>query len=109
MPLHGSRWNGDVRVPDVRTGQGLELASCRPLPRAICSSFIDSQSGRDCDVRVGSYTLSMSENLESLGERIAEQAAHLDAALHRLLTDLRAFDRGGGWHTQGARSCAHWL
>src|SRR5262249_26368049 len=51
----------------------------------------------------------MSENLESLGERIAEQAAHLDAALHRLLTDLRAFDRGGGSHTQGARSCTHWL
>jgi len=51
----------------------------------------------------------MSENLESLGERIAEQAAHLDAALHRLLTDLRAFDRGGGWHAQGAQSCAHWL
>ena len=51
----------------------------------------------------------MTEDLESLGERIAEQAAHLDAALHRLLTDLRAFDRGGGWHAQGARSCAHWL
>ena len=51
----------------------------------------------------------MLEALESLGERIAEQAAHLDAALHRLLTDLRTFDRGGGWHTQGARSCAHWL
>ena len=51
----------------------------------------------------------MTEDLESLGERIAEQAAHLDAALHRLLTDLRTFDRGGGWHTQGARSCAHWL
>jgi hypothetical protein len=51
----------------------------------------------------------MSEDLESLGERIAEQAAHLDAALHRLLTDLRTFDRGGGWHAQGARSCAHWL
>ena len=40
----------------------------------------------------------MAEDLESLGERIAEQAAHLDAALHRLLTDLRTFDRGGGWH-----------
>ena len=51
----------------------------------------------------------MFEDLESLGERIAEQAAHLDAALHRLLTDLREFDRGGGWHAQGARSCAHWL
>ena len=71
--------------------------------------FAARQSKRDCDVRALSYTLPMSEDLESLGERIAEQAAHLDAALHRLLTDLRAFDRGGGWHAQGAQSCAHWL
>jgi hypothetical protein len=71
--------------------------------------LIDRQSNRDCAVSVSGYTLAMSEDLESLGERSAEQAAHLDAALHRLLTDLRAFDRGGGWHTQGARSCAHWL
>jgi hypothetical protein len=47
--------------------------------------------------------------LEQLGERIAEQAAHLDAAMHRFLTDLREFDERGGWHVQGARSCAHWL
>jgi hypothetical protein len=48
-------------------------------------------------------------DLEQLGERIADQAAHLDAAMHRLLTDLRDFDERGGWHAQGARSCAHWL
>ncbi len=47
--------------------------------------------------------------MESLGDRIAEHAAHLDAAMHRLLTDLREFDHGGGWHLQGARSCAQWL
>lgn len=51
----------------------------------------------------------MESELEQLGERIAEQAAHFDAALHRLLTDLRAFDEQGGWHAQGALSCAHWL
>jgi hypothetical protein len=49
------------------------------------------------------------DELEQLGEQIAEQAAHLDAAMHRLLADLREFDRRGGWYTQGARSCAHWL
>jgi hypothetical protein len=38
-----------------------------------------------------------------------KQAAHLDAATHRLLTDLRNFDARGGWHAQGAMSCAHWL
>ena len=51
----------------------------------------------------------MDGELEQLGERIAEQAAHLDAAMHRLLADLRAFDERGGWHVQGALSCAHWL
>src|SRR5215470_17394065 len=51
----------------------------------------------------------MDGELEQLGERIAEQAAHLDAAMHRLLTDLRAFDARGGWHVQGAATCAHWL
>ena len=45
----------------------------------------------------------------ALGDRIAEQAAHLDAAMHRLLSDLRDFDRQGYWHEAGARSCAHWL
>src|SRR5512140_2141926 len=51
----------------------------------------------------------MDSDLEQLGERIAEQAAHLDAAMYRFLTDLREFDERGGWHVQGASSCAHWL
>jgi hypothetical protein len=49
----------------------------------------------------------MRDEMSELGERIATQAAHFDAALHRLLTDIRAFDEGGGWAS--ARSCAHWL
>jgi len=53
--------------------------------------------------------VAMDSDLEQLGERIAEQAAHLDAAMYRFLTDLREFDERGGWHTQGASSCAHWL
>ncbi|MGE0546239.1 MAG: DUF222 domain-containing protein [Kofleriaceae bacterium] len=48
-------------------------------------------------------------DLELLGEHIAEMAAHLDAATHRLLTDLRTFDGAGGWYTQGFPSCAKWL
>jgi hypothetical protein len=51
----------------------------------------------------------MRAETDSLGERIAEHAAHIDAAMHLLLTDLRAFDTAGGWHIQGFRSCAHWL
>ncbi|HPH69206.1 MAG TPA: DUF222 domain-containing protein, partial [Kofleriaceae bacterium] len=44
-----------------------------------------------------------------LGDQIAEMAAHIDAAMHRLLTALREFDAASGWYAQGARSCAHWL
>ena len=47
--------------------------------------------------------------MESIGERIAEQAAHLDAATYTLLADVRQFDDGGGWGVQGFRSCPAWL
>ena len=57
----------------------------------------------------GDMEMTMDSELDQLGERIAEQAAHFDAAMHRLLTDLREFDERGGWHVQGAMSCAHWL
>jgi hypothetical protein len=45
----------------------------------------------------------------ALGDRIAEQAYQLDAALHRLLADVRAFDAAGYWADAGATSCAVWL
>jgi hypothetical protein len=60
-------------------------------------------------VRATCYDIIMDGELERLGERIAEQAAHLDAAMHRLLAGLREFDARGGWHVQGAMWCAHWL
>jgi len=46
---------------------------------------------------------------DQLGDEIAELAAHLDAATHRLLTLIRRFDEAGGWADQGALTCAHWL
>ena len=49
------------------------------------------------------------EEVQALGENIAEQAVHLDAAMHRLLADLRTFDAAGGWYRQGFGTCAHWL
>ena len=47
--------------------------------------------------------------VEELGQEIAELAAHLDAATHRLLECIRQFDEECGWAAQGAVSCAHWL
>jgi hypothetical protein len=48
-------------------------------------------------------------SVEDLSREIADLAAHLDAATHRLLTCIRQFDEPGGWYEQGADSCAHWL
>ena len=51
----------------------------------------------------------MRVDTDTLGERIAEHVAHIDAAMHLLLTDLREFDKAGGWSRQGFQTCAHWL
>ncbi|MGE0402091.1 MAG: DUF222 domain-containing protein [Kofleriaceae bacterium] len=51
----------------------------------------------------------MSVDIDALADRIATHAAHLDAATHTLLTDLREFDTASGWYKQGAHSCAEWL
>jgi Domain of unknown function (DUF222) len=48
------------------------------------------------------------EELDRLGDEIAELSAHLDAATARLLELIRMFDARGGWNT-GFRSCAAWL
>ncbi len=48
-------------------------------------------------------------DVDVLGDQIAEMSAHIDAAMHRLLTAIREFDIASGWHVQGALSCAHWL
>ncbi len=48
------------------------------------------------------------EELDRLGDEIAELSAHLDAATAHLLDLIREFDARGGWN-HGFRSCAHWL
>src|SRR5688572_31919752 len=47
------------------------------------------------------------EELDRLGDEIAELSAHLDAATARLLELIREFDARGGWNT-GFDSCAAW-
>ncbi len=46
---------------------------------------------------------------ESLGNQIAELAAHLNAATARLLELIAEFDEAGGWADEGCLTCAHWL
>jgi hypothetical protein len=51
----------------------------------------------------------MSSTLDQIGEEIAADATHVDAALHRILKKLRVFDAGAGYASQGFRTCAQWL
>jgi hypothetical protein len=51
----------------------------------------------------------MAGEMDLLGDRIVEQAAHIDAAMQRLLADIRTFDASGAWASKGMQSCAHWL
>ena len=51
----------------------------------------------------------MQIDFDAIEERIATQAATLDAATHVLLADIRIWDVENGWAKQGARSCADWL
>ncbi len=44
-----------------------------------------------------------------LEAQIAEAAAHVDAATHRLLTLVREYDQRGYWSQEGFVSCAHWF
>lgn len=48
------------------------------------------------------------EDVDQLGERIAELSARITAATYKLLCLIREFDERGGWGP-GFRSCAHWL
>ncbi len=59
--------------------------------------------------REGSALVKPPDPVASIGDEIAELAAHITVATYRLLTLLREFDERHGWANQGARSCAHWL
>src|SRR5215475_2535946 len=48
------------------------------------------------------------QELDRLGDEIAELSAHLDAATAHLLNLIREFDARGGWNS-GFSSCAAWL
>ena len=52
--------------------------------------------------------VTITAELDHLGEEIAELSAHLDCATARLLDLIREFDARGGWNN-GFRSCAAWL
>ncbi|MPZ21671.1 MAG: DUF222 domain-containing protein, partial [Luteitalea sp.] len=48
------------------------------------------------------------EEIERLGDAIAELSARIQAATYELLVLIRQFDERAGWNS-GFLSCAHWL
>ncbi len=78
----------------------------------IFRSAVSQPQRRKTDDRVCSckrVQLKVAIDVDALGDQIAEMSAHIDAAMHRLLTAVREFDIAAGWQVQGALSCAHWL
>jgi hypothetical protein len=49
------------------------------------------------------------EQLDTLADEIAVDAATIDSATYELLVKIRQFDQARGWAKQGAKSCGHWL
>ncbi|MBS3824859.1 MAG: DUF222 domain-containing protein [Wenzhouxiangellaceae bacterium] len=48
-------------------------------------------------------------DLHEIESEITELAAHIHAAMYRLLELVREFDQREGWGGPGLKSCAHWL
>ena len=49
------------------------------------------------------------QHIGQLEDQITELAAHVDAAMFRLLELVREYDECEGWGGKGLISCAHWL
>jgi len=49
------------------------------------------------------------QHIEHLEDQITELAAHIHAAMFRLLELVREYDECEGWGGKGLISCAHWL
>jgi Domain of unknown function (DUF222)/HNH endonuclease len=87
-------------------------SAARSSALADDESHLDGESPGSDDLiapKIAVIEEDMHEELTALGEQIAEQAVHLDAAMNRLLLNLHTFDERGGWQVQGFQSCAHWL
>src|SRR5439155_15739052 len=82
-----------------------------PAPRRLRQRGGESQQGRPA-MRIHSPVLftppKRVQELDRLGDQIAELSAHVEAATAHLLDLIRAFDARGGWNA-GFTSCAAWL
>ncbi len=101
----GSGRSAGARVIAATTSAAT-TSSAAPTPAVTTASDATTTSGEAAGPAATNARRVMRA---ALGDRIAEQAYHLDAAMHRLLTDVRQFDEAGYWADEGAASCAAWL
>src|SRR5437899_7655240 len=80
-------------------------------PRRLRKRGVESQQGRPA-MHIHSPVLftppERVQELDRLGDQIAELSAHVEAATAHLLDLIRAFDARGGWNA-GFTCCAAWL
>ncbi len=89
-------------------GVGEKISSCQGFAAHGANHSVEKAGDRVFFMMQGAK-VKVAIDVDVLGEQIAEMSAHIDAAMHRLLTAIREFDLAAGWHVQGALSCAHWL
>lgn len=94
-------WHPDDMPDDVRSRWPL------PLPLPVCAFDI-------CPIH--DYALDMDEairvtreQVDAIGQGIADLSLRIDVAKHELLTQLRKFDTHDGWANSGFLSLAAWL
>src|SRR3989442_1620739 len=82
-----------------------------PAPRRLRKRGVESHQGRPV-MHIHSPVLFTPpehvQELDRLGDQIAELSAHVEAATARLLDMIRAFDARGGWN-RGFTCAAAWL
>jgi hypothetical protein len=104
-----TRGNGDALASEraaLPRGNGDSLAG-EAVPQPRENGEAHGGAARSGE-RIDAASVARREELERLGDEIAELAAHVHAAMYQLLVRLREFDERDGW-SGGFRSCAHWL
>ena len=80
-------------------------------PQSLANSGVPTSPVGPVETPPGRSRALDDEDVERLGDTIAELAARIQAATYELLVLIREFDERAGWNDgfNGFRSCAHWL
>jgi hypothetical protein len=108
-PSFGLLAAGDAPSGPPDAGSAPSEAGGRPSDQAAAGGVRSSVCQSEKDLDFLAELEDMREDLESLGDHIAELSARIEVATYHLLALIREFDRRRGWAACGHASCAQWL